>query len=213
MAQKTSDIKPPEVSIGRLSLYSRLLKNLSVEKIKTISSRQLAEAIGIRPEKVRKDLSYFGQFGQPGVGYEVEELNKTIDTILGLDRKWNLAICGAGNLGSALCAYRGFAEQGFEIVAVFDNDPSKVSQKWKKVEVISTSKIRRLVKEKEIEIVIIAVPASAAQAATDEFVNAGVKAILNFAPTKLTVPQSVKLRNVDLSTELVNLSHFLAHRR
>ena len=205
-------MKIPDISIARLSVYARTLAELLEQRIETVSSRQLAERIGVTSDKVRKDLSYFGQFGHRGIGYDVETLHNSITRILGLNRPWNIAICGAGNLGSALFAYQGFVKQGFKIVAVFDNDPKKIGARWGRIEVTDSRKIPSRVKAKKIEIVIIAVPANVAQSVSDEFIRAGVKAILNFAPVKLSVPTSVKLRDIDLSTEIVNLTHFLSHK-
>lgn len=203
-------MKIPDISIARLSVYTRALGELLGQEIRTISSRQLAERIGVTPDKVRKDLSYFGQFGHRGVGYDVETLHNSITRILGLNRPWNIAICGAGNLSRALFTYQGFLRQGFKIVAVFDNHPKKLGTRWGRIRIADSREIYSTLKKKKIEIVIIAVPAPAAQAVTDEFVRAGVKAILNFAPVKLSVPTSVKLRDIDLSTEIVNLTHFLS---
>ncbi len=205
-------MKIPDISIARLSVYARTLVELLEQGIETVSSRQLAEKIGVTSDKVRKDLSYFGQFGHRGIGYDVETLHNSITRILGLNRPWNIAICGAGNLGSALFTYQGFVKQGFKIVAVFDNNPKKIGTRWGRIEVTDSRKIPSTIKAKKIEIVIIAVPANAAQSISDEFISAGVKAILNFAPVKLSVPTSVKLRDVDLSTEIVNLTHFLSHK-
>lgn len=200
----------PEISISRLSLYLRGLKAVSEGGNQTISSYQLAKETGMKPDKVRKDLSYFGQFGRRGIGYSVNELTDTITRILGLNKQWNVAICGAGNLGSALATYKGFAKMGFKTAAVFDNDPKKIGKSWGKAKIFHPKQIPRVTKQKKIEIAIIAVPADAAQSVIDKFIRAGIKAILNFAPAKLSLPKDVKSRNVDLSMELVNLTHFLS---
>jgi redox-sensing transcriptional repressor len=206
---KTSSVKIPEVCISRLSVYLRILKELSLESIYTISSQELAERTGINSYQVRKDFSYFGQFGHRGVGYRVKGLIDYISEILGLDKQWRMAICGLGNLGSALFGYKGFLEQGLKIVAIFDNDPSKVGTKYGGLKIHHPKDISWLVKRKAIQIAIITTPVSAAQEVTNKFVHAGVEAVLNFAPVKLMVPQGVKLRNVDLSMELSNLTYFL----
>jgi redox-sensing transcriptional repressor len=158
---------------------------------------------------MRKDLSYFGQFGKRGVGYKTSELNKNILKILGLDHEWNVAIVGAGNLGSALSAYRGLKEHRFIVSAVFDSDKSKAGRYCGTVRVSSMDEVKDVVAREGIEIAIIAVPAEAAQWVANQLVAAGLKAILNFAPATLVVPEDVKLRNVDLSIELENLSYFL----
>ena len=203
-------MRVPEISISRLSLYLRALKAISEGENETISSYELAKETGMSPDKVRKDLSYFGQFGRRGIGYSVNELTENITQILGLNKRWNVAICGVGNLGSALAAYKGFAKMGFKVAAVFDNDPKKIGKSWGKVKIFHPEQIPRVTKQKRIEIAIITVPADATQSVIDKFVRAGIKAILNFAPAKLSLPPDVKLRNVDLSMELVSLAHFLS---
>lgn len=202
-------MKIPDVCISRLFIYLRVLRRLSKKRVATISSEELARGIHINPNKVRKDLSYFGQFGRRGIGYDVEQLIGSIVEILGLNKNWNMAICGVGNMGSALFSYKGFSDQGFNIVAAFDSDPDKIGKSWDSVRVSSSKSLKKEVRQKNVEVAIITVPASEAQAAVDEFVRAGVKTILNFAPTEVVVPQGVKLRNVDLSVEIVNLTHFL----
>lgn len=206
MTQKS---KVPDISITRLFIYLRTLKNFEKNGLSTVSSEKLAERIGFNPHQVRKDLSYFGQFGRRGIGYEICQLNKAITEILGLNRRRKMAICGIGNLGSALFAYKGFKEQGFDIVALFDRDRKKIGQILDKIEIKDNNDIEEIVKKKGVEIAVIAVPVNSAQEVVDKFIKAGVKTLLNFTPTKLNVPSDVKLRNVDLSVELVNLSHYL----
>lgn len=207
MMQKS---KVPEISITRLFIYLRALKNIKKTGVATISSENLAERIGFNPNQVRKDLSYFGQFGRRGVGYDIDQLISSITNILGLNRRRKMAICGIGNLGSALFAYKGFKDQGFDIVALFDNDQKKIGKKWDGIKVEHSERLESVVKKRDIEIAVIAVPVNAAQQVVDKFIKAGVKTFLNFTPTKLSIPREVKLRNVDLSVELVNLSHYLA---
>lgn len=200
----------PDVCGIRLSTYLRVLKELAREKVGTVSSGALASKINSNPAQVRRDLAYFGQFGRPGIGYNVKKLKVAITKILGLDRQWPCALVGAGNLGLALFAYRGFYKEGFEIKAIFDNDPAKTGKRWGCCEIEDAKRISTIVKQRKIEIGIIAVPAQAAQEVADRLTGSGVKAILNFAPIKLTVPEGVKLRNVDLSIELENLAYFLS---
>ena len=204
--------KIPQISISRLSIYARTLKELLNKRARTVSSQQLAREAGATAAKVRKDLSYFGQFGRRGVGYDVERLSASVDKILGLDRTWNMAICGAGNLGNALCNYKGFSEEGFKIVAIFDNNKNKIGKKWQGIEVSSSKDIISVVKNRRVDIAIIAVPTNISQEVVNDFVKAGVKAILNFAAIELFVPNNVKLRNVDLSLELGGLTHFLSSK-
>jgi len=202
-------LKVPDISITRLFIYLRALKNFEKNGLNTISSEKLAERIGFNPNQVRKDLSYFGQFGRRGIGYEICNLNKEITEILGLNRRRKMAICGIGNLGSALFAYKGFKEQGFDIVALFNRDRKKIGKVLDNMEIEDCKKIEDTIRKKGVEIAVIAVPVNSAQEVVDKFIKAGIKTLLNFTPTKLDVPKDVKLRNVDLSVELVNLSHYL----
>jgi len=203
----------PEICATRLSSYLRVLKTLGERKLETISSEALADRINSNPAQVRRDLAYFGQFGRPGIGYNVEKLKGAITKILGLDKRWPCVLVGAGNLGSALYAYRNFYKEGFEIKAIFDNDPNKIGKAWGCRKIEDAKDLSTIVKQRKIEIGIITVPAEASQEVADKLIAAGVKAILNFAPRKLTVPQSAKLRNVDLSVELENLAYFLSKPR
>lgn len=204
--------RPPEISISRLAIYLRFLEDYIKEKgpRSTINSRELAYFLDINHHQIRKDLSYFGKFGERGVGYRTEELKEKINNILGLGRKWNLCLCGMGNLGSALLAYQGFRLMRLNIVAVFDNDKKKIGKLFQGVKVYSPESITAVVKRLNINIAIIAVPHMAAQKIADRLTRARIRAILNFAPVKLSVPADVKLRNVDLATELINLCYFLS---
>ena len=204
--------RAPEISISRLALYLRFLEDYIKEKgpQSTINSTELAQFLDINPHQIRKDLSYFGKFGERGVGYRTEELRDKIIRILGLSKKWNLCLCGAGNLGSALLAYRGFKQMHLDIVAIFDNSPEKIGKTVQGVKVYSPESISSVAERLNIDIAIIAVPLTSAQKIADNLIKAGVRAILNFAPAKLNVPRNVKLRNVDLSTELINLTYFLS---
>ncbi|MBM3251510.1 MAG: redox-sensing transcriptional repressor Rex, partial [Candidatus Omnitrophica bacterium] len=193
--------------------YLRSLKELSkANEEKTLSSKQLAQELNINPHQVRKDLSYFGQFGKRGIGYKAKDLIRDITDILGLNKRWNVCLCGLGNLGSALIAYKGFRKEGLNLAAVFEKDPQKIGRKFAKTEVFSVDEIETVIKKKNIEIGIIAVPADQAQNTADKLINAGIKAILNFAPVKLSASkEKVKLRDVDLSIELINLAQFLTN--
>jgi len=203
----------PDATISRLNLYLRSLKDFSKDNEEiTVSSKQLAKELSINPNQVRKDLSYFGQFGQRGIGYRAKDLIKDITDILGLNKKWNVCLCGLGNLGTALISYRGFKKEGLNVTAVFERDPAKIGRKINNIRVFSVEQIRKVIRDKDIEIGIITVPADAAQGIADKLISAGIKAILNFAPVKLTTPkEKVKLREVDLSIELINLAQFLTN--
>jgi len=204
--------RPPEIAITRLAMYLRLLEDYAREKDSksAINSTELAQLLDINPHQIRKDLSYFGKFGERGLGYRIEELKEKIRRILGLDKQWNLCICGMGNLGSALFAYRGFKAMHLAVVAGFDNDPHKIGREYNGAKIYRTKSISSMVKKLGIEMAIIAVPASTAQSIVDALMKSGVRAILNFAPVSLVVPSNVKLRNVDLSAELVHLTYFLS---
>lgn len=200
--------KIPEMAITRLSIYSRILADL--DEGRTISSKELAELSGHSDSQLRRDLAYFGQFGMPGKGYQVKELKRRIHSILGMDRTWNVALVGAGNLGSALARYKGFEEQGFKIKAIFDNDIGKIGQTLGNITIQDVKKLGETIKKGKIEIAIITAPTQAAQEIASCLAKAGVNAILNFAPIRIFVPAGVKLVNVDLAMELENLSYFLA---
>lgn len=202
--------KIPEMTIRRLSVYTRCLLQLEEDGVKTISSEELAERFNLNSAQVRKDLAYFGEFGVRGIGYYVSGLKAELQKILGLDREWQVALVGFGNLGSALFHYKGFVRQGFRIAVIFDDDPQKAGRTVDGVQVLSLKELAQEAKGRNLQIGIVAVPAEAAQAVAERLVAAGVKAILNFAPTRLKVPKDVRLQNVDLSIELETLSFYLA---
>ena len=202
--------KIPEMTIRRLSIYARCLLQLEEDGVKTVSSQELAERFNLNSAQVRKDLAYFGEFGVRGIGYYVAGLKAELQRILGLDREWAVVLVGFGNLGSALFHYKGFTRQGFKVVAIVDENPTKIGREVERVPVIASRDMAREVKTRGIQIAILAVPVEAAQAVTDELVAAGIRAVLNFAPTRLRVPRDVRLKNVDLSIELETLSFYLA---
>ena len=196
-------------TVARLSSYFRVLGEFDREHVETISSKRLAERCGITSAQVRKDLSVFGNFGRRGLGYNVSELHAEIGTILGLGRRWRVALIGAGNLGHALFAYREFQRQGFHIEHVFDIDPGKVGQMWDAVRIAPLTELDQRAAKPGIDIAIIAVPVHAAQDVVDATVRAGIRAILNFAPGKVTIPDGVAVRDVDLSIAMESLSYAL----
>lgn len=206
--------KIPDTSVRRFSLYFRQLAGLEKSGIISISSSGLSQRLGFSDAQIRRDLSYLGQYGRTGIGYNVSKLKKAIAKILGLDsRIWNVALVGAGNLGSALLAYKGFKEQGFFIKVIFDSNPHKIGRIVKGIKIESLNQISRLIKEKDVTIGIIAVPAEATQEVADLLSKSGIKGILNFAPVRVSVSPRIILRNVDLSMELENISYFLAAKR
>src|SRR5947207_2259371 len=196
----------PDPAVRRLSLYLRQLEGFKRKDRKTISSKQLGESLGLTDAQVRKDLAYFGQFGHPGIGYRVEELIAKVKQILGTDKTWNVLLVGAGNLGRALMAYRGFDAKGFRLVAVFDNDPGKVGRRQGAFPVQPLSELAATIRAQNIRLGILAVPADVAQDVADQLVEAGIRGLLNFAPVSLTVPPDVALNAVDLAVQLEQIS-------
>ncbi len=199
----------PAPAVRRLSLYLRELEGFLANDRQTISSKQLGKALHLTDAQVRKDLAYFGQFGHPGIGYRVDELIARIRCILGTDRTWNVLLVGAGNLGNALLSYRGFSKKGFQIVAVFDNDERKVGNTIGEVpglEILHIDRLAEIVEARDIQMGVIAVPATLAQKVADDLVACGIRGILNFAPTSLDVPEDVAIASVDLSVHLEQLA-------
>jgi redox-sensing transcriptional repressor len=192
--------------VRRLSLYLRQLEAFKRKDRRTVSSKQLGESLGLTDAQVRKDFAYFGQFGHPGIGYRVDDLIAQVKRILGTDKTWNVLLVGAGNLGRALLAYRGFDQKGFRLVAVFDADPGKVGKKHGGFVIQALSDMAAAVQKQNIKLGMIAVPADNAQDVADQLVAAGVRGLLNFAPVSLTVPQDVALNAVDLAVQLEQLS-------
>jgi redox-sensing transcriptional repressor len=203
--------KISESTVGRLSLYLRQLGELEEAGQLTLSSEELARRCGTTAAQVRKDLSFFGTFGKRGLGYAVPELIAALRGILGLERRWKVALVGAGKIGLALLGYADFRRQGFFIEAVFDSDPAKAGQRRQGLAVRPDAELEAALREEGIDIVILAVPGEAAQAVVDRVVAAGVRAILNFAPVKLNVPAGVALKNVNMAVELEGLSYALAN--
>jgi redox-sensing transcriptional repressor len=208
--------KIPEATIRRLSRYSRCLEEMDEKGEKVVSSALLANKCIVNAAQVRKDLAYFGEFGIRGVGYYVKDLLNNIKKILGSNKEWRMALIGVGNLGSSLLAYKDFLKQNYTIVAAFDIDPPKVigrvSEKLgKPVEVFHINKIKEVVKERKIEIGLIATPPSEAQSVADLLVEAEVRGILNFAPAQIIVPEGFVVKNVFFTTILDNLAYLLSN--
>ena len=199
----------PRKTVYRLSLYYRALQRLKLNRIDTVSSAALAKAAGVKPTQLRKDLTYFGQFGTRGLGYSVDALSARLTDVLGTTHLQPVILVGAGHLGSALLRYQGFAKEGFEVVAAFDLKASANRAKELGVKVLPMSKIGEFVSENRIKMAILTVPGIVAQEVANELVQAGIMAILNFAPIILQVPDRVVVNNVDLAIELENLSYFI----
>ncbi len=199
----------PRKAIYRLSLYYRTLQRLRQNEVPTVSSATLAKAAGVKPTQLRKDLTYVGQFGTRGLGYSVEEMCVKLSAAIGRTSFQPVILVGMGNLGSALARYDGFAKEGFEIIAAFDADTIRRPAAEGALRVRAMSGLKEFVRKQSIKMAILAVPATVAQEVTNDLVDAGIQAILNFSPTVLQVPPLVFVNNVDLAIELENLSYFI----
>ena len=200
-------------TIRRLSLYLRFLEEFEERGLTTISSDELAARGGTTSAQVRKDLSFFGSFGKRGLGYSVPELSSRLRKILGLEREWRVIIIGAGKIGAALAQYHGFIERGFRITAIYDNDPQKIGREVDGLTIRPIECLPTDAESAEAEIAVIAVPANAAQATADLVVEAGIQAIMSFAPRRLTVPEDVAVKMVNMAMELEGLSFALTNRQ
>jgi redox-sensing transcriptional repressor len=204
--------KIAESTVRRLSLYLRFLEEFEEQGIGTVSSDALALRGGTTSAQVRKDLSFFGSFGKRGLGYAVPELAGRLREILGLGRDYRVVLLGAGKIGSALVQYRGFQKRGFEIVGIFDVDPAKIGKRWNGLTVSDIAQLEMELAGQAIDIGVLVTPAEVAQELADRLVKLGIKAILNFAPVQLTVPEDVSVKNVNLALELEALSYALTNR-
>jgi len=202
--------KISELTTNRLSVYLRCLNALAAEGAKTVSSDGLAKRFHLNSAQIRKDLAYFGEFGVRGVGYYIEELRSQLTKILGLEKEHRVAIIGAGRLGTALADYYGFTQTNFSVAGLFDADEKKIGQKVGDVEIFDIKNFAEAVKKDKIDVAVIAVPAQFAQSVLEQVAEAGIKAVMNFAPTPLRVEKDVKLKTVDLTISLESLSYFLA---
>jgi len=199
----------PDSAISRLATYLRVLRDSGVEGRQHVSSAYIGHRAGVSPDQVRKDLSHFGEFGRPGVGYDLEQLRRHLARIMRLDRVQTAVLVGAGNLGSALARYAGFGQRGFRIAAVFDIDPQRVGTNLGEVTVEHVDRLAQRVAAIGATIGIIAVPRWACQTVATEMAECGLRAILNFAPAKIEVPEGVNVRSVDLARELECLAYYL----
>ena len=205
--KKSTRLEIPRKTVYRLSVYLRCLQRLKGNAIRTVSSEALATVAGVKPTQLRKDLTYFGQFGTRGLGYDVEQLTKMISDLLGTTSLQPVILIGVGNLGRALLSYRGFEQEGFEIVAAFDVAPKQ--SKRLPIPLLGMDKITEFALKRSVKMAILTVPATAAQEVANTLVQAGITGILNFAPLVLQVPEEVMVNNVNLAIELENLSYFI----
>jgi redox-sensing transcriptional repressor len=201
--------KIPDIIIGRLPVYLRALQRLADKGIQTTSSQELGEIVGISAAQIRKDISQFGEFGKQGTGYSIPFLIERLRDILKVNRVWDVVIVGMGDMGHALARYNGFSNRGFHIIMVFDNDAQKIGQKVGDFEILDTAGMAEKIKQNKIKVAMLTVPAAAAQEMTDQLVKAGVKAILNYAPISLNVPDDVHVQYVDPVTHLQRMTYYL----
>jgi redox-sensing transcriptional repressor len=201
--------KVPDIIIGRLPIYLRALQRMAEKGIQTTSSQELGETVGISAAQIRKDISQFGEFGKQGTGYHISFLIDKLREILKVDRIWDVALVGAGDVGHALARYQGFVNRGFRIAMVFDNDPTKIGEQVGEFTVQDSAKLVEKVREAHIRVAMLTVPAATAQDVADKLVEAGVKAILNYAPISLAVPKGVEVQHTDPTTHLQRMTYYL----
>lgn len=199
----------PDIVIGRLPVYLRALTRMLGQGRQVTSSQELGERLGISAAQIRKDLSQFGEFGKQGTGYDIGFLTKKIQQILKVDRMWDVAVIGAGDIGHAVANYGGFHHRGFQITQIYDNDPEKIGTKFNDILVRDINDMKTELKKANIKIVMLTVPAEAAQDLVDELVEAGVEAILNYAPVNLNVPSNVRVQHIDPAVHLQNMTYYL----
>ncbi|MBX6341446.1 MAG: redox-sensing transcriptional repressor Rex, partial [Thermomicrobiaceae bacterium] len=199
----------PDIVVRRLPIYVRTLRRMQAEGIASVSSEELGERIGVTAAQIRRDLSYFGKFGKQGKGYDVARLADEICHILHLDHQWDVALVGFGHLGQAIAHYRGFEPNGFRIAAIFARNPDHIGREVNGLVVLHEREITRVVREMGIKVGIVAVPAEAAQEVTDRLIAGGVRAILNYAPVILRVPEGVWIREIDPTSALQSLTFYL----
>ncbi len=199
----------PDIIVSRLPIYLRALRHMQEQGQPTTNSTELGERVGISAAQIRKDLSQFGEFGKQGTGYRISFLVDKLREILHVGKVWDVAIVGAGDMGHALARYQGFVNRGFHVTMVFDNDPAKISQVIGSLTVLAANEMVETIREAGIQIAMLTVPASAAQGVADKLVEAGVKAILNYAPISLNVPEGVRLQYLDPSIGLQRMTYYL----
>ena len=199
----------PDIVIGRLPIYLRALQGMLGEGRRLTSSQELGERLGISAAQIRKDLSQFGEFGKQGTGYSIEFLADQILQILKVNRVWDMVVVGAGDIGSAIARYQGFANRGFKVTMLFDNDPQKVGQVIGPFTVQDATELEESIRQAEIIIAMVATPSADAQGVADRLVSAGVKAILNYAPISLNVPEDVHVQYIDPVIHLQRMTYYL----
>lgn len=199
----------PDIVIGRLPIYLRALQNMASESRQVTSSQELGERLGISAAQIRKDLSQFGEFGKQGTGYNIDFLSRQVKQILNVDRVWNVAIVGAGDIGSALASYSGFSHRGFQIKMILDNNPAIIGTEHKGFIVKDSRNLKESLQGSGVQVAMIAVPSTQAQQVADQLVEAGVRAILNYAPVNINVPAGVRVQHIDPSVHLQRMTYYL----
>jgi len=199
----------PDIVVGRLPIYLRALQRMLQEGKPVTSSQELSERLGISAAQIRKDLSQFGEFGKQGTGYNIEFLHEKLRQILKIDRMWDLVVVGAGDIGSAVARYQGFEDRGFRVTMIFDNDPKKIGTQIGPFTVLDAANMVDTIRSNGIQIAMIATPAVQAQAVADELVKAGIRAILNYAPLNINVPEGVHVQHTDPLTHLQRMTYYL----
>jgi redox-sensing transcriptional repressor len=199
----------PDIVISRLPVYLRALDRLAQEGHEVTSSHELGKRLGISSAQIRKDLSHFGGFGKQGTGYKIAFLSEQLRQVLKVDREWEVALIGAGDLGSAVARYRGFADRGFRIAFVFDSSPDKAGKHLDDFLIHPIDDLEKIISEKGIKIAMIAVPAAAAQGVADRLIACGVQAILNYAPINLNVPDNVHVQYIDPVIHMQRMTYYL----
>ena len=200
----------PDIVIGRLPIYLRALTRLAVEGQEVTSSHELGRRLGISSAQIRKDLSHFGGFGKQGTGYQISYLVDQLRQVLKVDQEWEVAVIGAGDLGTALLHYKGFSDRGFRIACVFDNSPQKIGKKIGDYVVRPMDEMQKVIQERGIKIAMIAVPAEKAQEVANNLIEVGIRAILNYAPMTLNVPADVKVQYIDPVIQMQRMTFYLA---
>jgi redox-sensing transcriptional repressor len=201
----------PDIVIGRLPLYLRALQRMKAEGRQVTSSQELGERLGISAAQIRKDLSQFGEFGKQGTGYDIDYLTEQVRHILKVDQDWNMVVVGIGDIGSAVARYKGFANRGFCVTNIFDNDPEKIGTQVGEFTVQDIQDLEAVVRQSNIKLAMVAVPASHAQEVAEQLVKAGIKAILNYAPVSINVPPEVHVQYIDPSIHLQRMTYYLSH--
>ena len=201
--------KIPDIIIGRLPIYLRALQRMADKGMQTTSSQELGDRVGISAAQIRKDISQFGEFGKQGTGYRITFLMEKIREILKVDRIWDVAVVGAGDMGHALAHYQGFVNRGFRVIMIFDNDSQKVGMQIGNFTVEDTVNMVDRIRDAEVKVAMLTVPAAAAQDVVEQLLKAGIQAILNYAPISLSVPEDVRVQHIDPATHLQRMTYYL----